>query len=223
MERGSGGVFFWAVPITCGTDVAGQPIPGIKAVYFVAVMGDEDETIINDERLLRSERPATGYYPFGLDQGARRILVDLYGFTRTCEVIPNSCVVMPGRRVIIWYDAANDEPNGIANRPEIKTVYYHVAVDEHPYYSQWRGLCSKDRNMTWTKAMIENNPAYNVCKITTALDSGGFRIGQVRRIGFATAAHLHYEVHIDRHNDGNLDDLDNRDREDPLMAFQTIR
>lgn len=220
-----GGVFYWTQPIgaeTCGTDASGQPITGIREMYFVAVMGDEDVAILDEQR--DAETPATGYYDFGLSFQEQDELQRFFQFTNVCSSNPGVCVDQPGRRLIIWYDVANDERDGGSNRPEIQTVYYHVAVDLIPQYGDWRSLCSADRNLTWTKTVTENDPNYNVCEITTALSTDGLQVGQARLIGFTTAPHLHYEVHIDRDNDGNFDGSpDFRDHEDPLMAFWTIR
>ncbi len=217
-----GGVFYWTVPIPIGSDTCGG-ISGVKEIYFVAVTGEQDDTISGEVR--DSEEPATGYYPFGLSRLERENnLQQVFQFTNVCSSNPGVCVDQPGRQLIIWYDVANDEPNDGPNRPEIQTVYYHVAVDTIPQYGDWRSVCSGDRDLTWTQTMIESNPSYDICKITTALSAEGFWVGQARRIGFATAPHLHYEVHIDRYNDGSFDGSpDFRDREDPLMAFWTIR
>lgn len=221
-----GGVFYWTVSIgeeTCGRDESGQPITGIREIYFIAVIGDQDDAISDEQR--DAETPATGYYSFGLTRQEREDnLQQVFQFTNVCSSNPGVCVDQPGRRLIVWYDVANDEPNGGPNRPEIQTVYYHVAVDTIPQYGDWRSVCSGDRDLTWTKTMIENDPQYNNCEITTALTVEGLWVGQARLIGFTTAPHLHYEVHIDQYNDGSFDGWpDFRDREDPLMAFWTIR
>ena len=145
------------------------------------------------------------------------------GFTSVCGV--QGCAEGPGRQIVIWYDVANDEGGG-PNRPEIQTIYYHVAVNELPIYGQLRTLCSTSRNTTWEQVVIAQNPNYEVCAIRTASTTSGYFLGTARLLGFATAPHIHYEVYIDRGNDGQLDrpsGANLNDLEDPLMAFSTIR
>ncbi len=211
------GVFYWTVPIDenqCGTTEQGEPIEGIKEIYFFAVMGNEDQTFTLESEKLR-ERPSTGYYPFGLRAVEIDDLQRVRSFVNVCDDIPDACVTnSPGRRLLIWYDV---EDNGEPNEPDIQTVYYHVAVDSAPKYEQWHSTCSSaDRNATWSMVIIENDPEYVICNVAV-----GDYLGNASRIGFTTAAHLHYEVYIDRNFDRTLHGAD--DREDPLMAFQTIR
>lgn len=212
---GRSGVFYWVT--TIGSEKCGTGITGMKEIYFIALTGKEDgDDEVND----KDETPNNGVYPpsFGLLFN-EFLALQGNGFVNVCTRNPvYGCVDGAGRQIIIWYDSVDDE-SGQPNRPEIQTVYYHVSVDELQQYQQLKTICSDNRNTTWTKTIIENDNAYNVCRILT----GSF-LGWARMIGFSTAPHLHYEVYVDRANDGGFD-TPNRadDREDPLMAFATIR
>jgi hypothetical protein len=213
------GVFYWTTPIP-----ANSPNPyGFHVTYYVAMIGSEDDDPQNDV----PERPNSGAYSRGFGITATELeLLHQEGFTQISERCNGEfgCIEGPGRQIVIWYEVADDEPSG-PNRPEFQTIYYHIAVDELPRYVQLKSLCSADRNATWA-AVIAGNPAYDICRITTAFTPDGSALGRTRQIGFADVPHLHYEIYVDRDNNGQFerasDDALN-DLEDPLMAFATIR
>jgi hypothetical protein len=174
----------------------------------VAVTGEQED----DREIRRNERPSTGYYPFGIIQ---RELQDLREeFDEIC-VGEFGCIDGPGRQIVIWYGGEG----ALQDQAMIQTVYYHVSVDELLQYQQLREICSASRNTTWNR-VVENHPDYDVCRV----EAHDF-LGQALKIGFADAPHLHYEVYIDRDNNGQFirGDGNAGDREDPLMAFSTIR
>lgn len=127
----------------------------------------------------------------------------------------------PGRQIVIWYDI--DASN---NQPEIATRYYHVSVDKIPLYESFRSICSRDPLATWNETIVNNNPQYQICYISNSRE---FTLGVAQTIGFAWSPHLHYELYIDSNNDGRFSyqegDSSQRwyEREDPLIAFHTIR
>src|SRR5690606_27194947 len=107
----------------CGTNPDGTPISGLREIYDVAQTFDKDDDPKNDG----DERPATGGgYPFGLSD-EELLILEGRDFVHQCSG-EFGCVDGAGRRLIIWYDVYNDDPDGI-NRPEIQTIYYHISMD----------------------------------------------------------------------------------------------
>lgn len=127
----------------------------------------------------------------------------------------------PGRQIVIWYNVDQDNTH-----PDIATRYYHVAINEVTHYELLRNICSVDRSETWHQVMVNPNPDYQTCYIS---DPATYFLGYARIIGFAWSPHLHYELYIDANGDGmfsysNSDPHERwLEREDPLIAFHTIR
>jgi hypothetical protein len=194
---GRPGTFYWTEQLSADS---------WKVTYYVAMTGDRDDDPDNNG----PERPNAGYNPdpFGITVTEYRGLIQ-DNFSPVCTRAAG-CIDGPGRQIIIWYQVSG------STQPVLQTIYYHISVDELPQYQQLRQVCSANRNTTWTNVVIQNNANYNVCRVTT----GNF-LGHARLIGFATAPHLHYEIFVDRDNNGQFERP--AEREDPLMAFSTIR
>jgi hypothetical protein len=192
---GSAGVFYWAEQLS--TD-------SWRETYYVAMIGSVDDDPANDD----SERPNNDYFSFGITQKDYEGLIR-DGFSQVCTRVAG-CIDGPGRQVIIWYSLAGQ------NQLRLQTVYYHVSVDELSAYQQLRSICSVNRDSTWNAVFIQNDTDYEVCRV----NAGEF-LGRALLIGFSNAPHLHYEIYVDRDNNGRFDKPG--DREDALMAFATIR
>lgn len=204
MFEGRNGVFYWIKDNGDGTSTV---------TYFFAMTGIEDDVSDNDE----NEKPSTGYYSFGLIRNDVLKLTSM-GFLRVDSNCNNigGCSTGPGRRLIIWYDTHDDDSG--QSRPEIATVYYHVAIDP-TNYEQLKSRCSSsNRNETWN-GFVSGDSTYAVCLVQSQA-----YLGVAEQIGFSDAPHLHYEVYIDVDNNGQIDTSPSTsEREDPLMAFATIR
>jgi hypothetical protein len=202
---GALGVFYWTQELGNGNT---------QVTYFFAVTGENDPDADKE-----AQRPSQDYYPFGLTQDEIDFKLKLSGFEADPGCNHNAgCSLGPGQRVIIWYNTLDDD-SGATLRPEVATVYYHVAVDQIANYSNINTYCSRRiREETWNGAM-GGDPNYAICLI-----AGVQQLGEASHIGFADAPHLHYEVYVDYDNDGQIELAPpTNEREDPLMAFATIR
>jgi hypothetical protein len=183
---------------------------GWLVTYEFARTGFEDDDTNNND----SEEPHRGYYPFGLLRDEYENLLQA-GFQNLCSG-DYGCTQGPDRQMVIWHSADSDP------HPDIQTVYHHIEVVSENY-EVWRTQCSNggQRRQTWDNATIAGNPSYDtfgVCRVV----SGVTQIGTARWIGYSTGTHLHFEVWVDRNDNGEFDKTPN-ENENPMMIPAMIR
>ncbi|MBV6436534.1 MAG: Protein TolB [Anaerolineae bacterium] len=186
--------------------------PETRTLYFAVVWNARPNST--------HERPNSGFDfgdpPFGLRDEEARFLysigwgfvacADLNDFQSHVEGIADAenCNAGPDRQIIIQYDSDLTD-----NLPDIQTTYFHITVDTHPQYEDWKGQCSaRDRTATFQSHNT-------VCDIGVQTS-----LGMAKWIGWSSAPHLHYEIAVDMNGDGNFTKTE---REDPLMAYRTFR